>query len=652
MEISVIDYSLYIALFLFATTLLQIFTNKISFPYTVALLFIGLMSQLFLRFFNIPTSLTLSPEVIYIFLLPILLFEAAMHINIHQFKIQFKTITFLATFGLLLSIFVIGFGLALFANIPFGVALLFGAIISATDPIAVLTLFKTLGAPKRLALIADGESMFNDATGVIAFRIISSFVLVNQTFQSRTIFESAGNFLYVFFGSIVLGVVMGYIVSEVVKYIKSEKILITGIISSLALGSFAIAEHFFHLSGVITTVIAGLVFGNMALGKIREKIVVFVEEYFSYIGFLSLSLVFFFASFNLNLDLFTSNLTLLFIVIFVVLVARAISIYFSVFLTNALPVFRDEPNIPLSWQHILNWGGLRGVIPLVLVYSLPDSFIYKEFMLSFTFATLLFTLFVNGLTIKPLLLRLKLHLPKREEMIISDELELFRIEEKKRKLLLLSLKQFDKKIVEEVRKEIDVHMSHFEKDIVEMSDCDEFLHSIKLEALNIQRETLHRLFEERRFNERVLYEFESELDLQQDALEYPGLYKNQAVNEKGEINHKRSFRKKLLNFRRMVAKNKILSRLLRVSEKDIVLERYTLLRARLFSSYEVLDYLDRLDSIFAKHGQIIKAVSVVKEIQGDYIRRNLYEASKIEEKYKEYTMAYQKKIILRQVDFV
>src|SRR5688572_2999327 len=102
-HIAIIDYSLYIVLFLIGTTLLQLFTNKISFPYTVALLIIGLLSQLLVHYFHLPVHLTLAPEFIYFFLLPVLLFESAMHINIHQFKIQFKTITFLSTFGLLLS---------------------------------------------------------------------------------------------------------------------------------------------------------------------------------------------------------------------------------------------------------------------------------------------------------------------------------------------------------------------------------------------------------------------------------------------------------------------------------------------------------------------------------------------------------------------
>lgn len=644
-HIHLVEFTIYIAFFLLTTSLVYILSKKISFPYTVSLLIAGFIGQLIVHLFHLDIHLALSPDFTYFVLLPILLFEAAIGINIHQFKLQFRTVTFLATFGLMLSIFTVAFGLAVFLNMPFEIALLFGAIISATDPIAVLSLFKTLGAPKRLSLVADGESMFNDATAVIAFRVISGFVLAEQAFRAQTFIQTFNNFMYVFIGSIMLGVLMGYLISVLVKRIKTEKVFNAALITALALGSFSIAEHFFHLSGVITTVMAGIAFGNLASGRMNRTVFGFVEEFFGYLGFLSLSLVFYFASFSLDFGLFTSSLPILAVVVLVVLIARAVSVYGTVFLSNRLPLFKDEPNIPMSWQHILNWGGLRGVIPLVLVYSLPDSFEYKQMMLQFTFAALLFTLFVNGLTIKPLLIKLKLHLPKKEERIIEDELKLFNIDVLRKRLEILSKLEFDPKIMQAMDKELQAKEAVYKKEILQLADAKTFLTSLKIEALTIEREVLHKLFEQGRFTERVLHEFESELDLQQDALEYPDLYQTHIVNKRGEISSKKAFRKRLFMFRRFIARYSILSKILHINEKDILLERYALLRARLFTSYAVIEYLDRLEKKFASSKTIQKDLDEVRIIQTKFIEKNQKELDEVEKEYPEYVHEYQKNMI-------
>lgn len=641
----VLEYALYISLFLVGTSVLQIISNKTSFPYTVMLLIIGFICQFFNHYFHLNIHFSLSPDVIYFFLLPVLLFEAAIHINIHQFRLQFKTITFLATFGLLLSIFIVGYGLALLLHLPFEVALLFGAIISATDPIAVLALFKTLGAPKRLALVAEGESMFNDATGVIAFRLVSGFAVAEGTFGSNAIINSTASFLFVFIGSILMGGLLGYLCALSIRKLRNDRILITALMTALAIGSFAIAEHFFHLSGVITTVIAGLTVGNIALGRMREKTMSFLNEYFGYIGFFALSLVFFFASFSLNIALFANMLPMLAITILVVMLARAFSVYITAFISNRLKPFEDEPDIPLNWQHILVWGGLRGVIPLVLVYSLPDHYQYKELLLSLTFGTLLFTLFVNGLTIKTLLLKLKLHLPNTEEALIKNQLTLLTLENTEKKLNILSEKEFSSEIIADIKNDLAQKKKKYHDELLSKSTSKAFELSLRLQALQIERETVRKLYEEGRFAERVLYLFESELDLQQDAIDFPDDTKVRAINQQGEIDVKTSYRKKLLLARNFIANFNLLSKILHISADDVILERYTLLRARLFSSYAVIDYLNHLGLYFKNEKSSLSIIAMIKKTQMMYIKRNKVEMESIAKKHPSIVKRYQKKII-------
>lgn len=641
---ALINLVLFASAFLLGTSLLQIFSNKFSFPYTVSLLIVGFLTQIIVNTFHLHLDISLSPDVIFYILLPLLLFEAAMHIHIHQFKIQFKTISFVATFGLMLSVFVVGVGLMYLLGLPFGVALLFGAIISATDPIAVLSLFKTLGAPKRLALLADGESMFNDATGVIAFRIISAFVVTGQAFSAEKVLGGFGSFVYVFVGSIIFGVLIGYIATALFAKVKQDRVLIAVLTSGLAIGSFVGSEHFLALSGVITTVIAGITFGNLGRAKMSRKVTHFLEEFWAYFGFLSVSLVFFFASFELDLGLFGREFGVLAIVIAVVLVARAASVYVSAFLSNHLPFFKDEPDIPLRWQHILNWGGLRGVIPLVLVYSLPDSYEYKQMMLQFTMATLLFTLFVNGLTIKTLLVKLKLNLTRKEEKIIQDEINIFKIESARQKLAALDTRQFNKEIVKKIDSQLKDEEKIYKDELQELSTPEEFLRSLKLEAIEVERETLSTLYEEGRTTEAVYHEFDSELDLQQDTIEHPEVYNIRSVDEDGHLNSTLTFRKRLARIRRFAGQHRVLSKLAGITAEDLVKERYSLLRARLFTSFAVLDYLERVEKIFGKNGKK-KAIGEVRRVQNAYIQSNQEEVNQIEKQYPQIVNEYQEKMI-------
>lgn len=651
-EFHIIDYAIYIAAFLFGITLLKIFSQKIAFPYTVALLILGFVAQFVNTVFHFGIHFTLSPDFIFFVLLPVLLFESAMHINIHQFKLQFKTITFLATFCLMLSIFFVGVGLTLLLGLPFEIALLFGAIISATDPIAVLALFKTLGAPKRLSLIAEGESMFNDATGVLAFRVISGFVFGSTIFNSHTIIGTVGNFIYIFLGSMFLGGILGYIFAILLQQAKTDRVLVSAMITALSLGSFAIAEHFFHISGVITTVIAGIVFGNLAHGKLNNTSKNFLGEYFEYIGFISLSLVFFFASFSLDLTLFANVLPILFVVIAVVLVTRALSVYITVYLSNIMPFFKDEPNVPFKWQHILNWGGLRGVIPLVLVYSLPDSFIYKEMLLQFTLATLLFTLFVNALTIRKLLLHLKLHLPSREEKIMENEMKIFSLENAGKKLQNLPYPEFTQSVIKMVDDMLFSQETKYKRELIKLSKSKEFIKSLKLQSIEVERKALQDFFEQGRLTEGVLYEFESELDLQRDVLEYPNIYTKTVSNKTGEINTRMPFRKRLTAIKRFIANHTMLSRILRINTHDLILERYSLLRIRILTSYVVLDYIKELENIFYSNKRVLKELKKIKNLHvKKYMKRNQKEINNLSIEYPNLIISYQQKVATQLIKY-
>lgn len=580
-------------LILLGFSLLQHLSNKTLFPYTILLLIFGLCSKEILEAVGFHGHLDLSSDVIFYFLLPLLLFGAALHLNFHQFRIQFKTITFISTFGLLLSVGVVGALVSLLLGIPLGVSILFGTLISATDPIAVLALFKSLGGPKRLALIADGESMFNDATAVVLFRIISAIVVGGTSLTHLTIVESGLEFIYVFFGSILFGAMFGYLISSVLSKIDNDIAIETTITLGASLLAFTASEHYFHLSGVITAVVAGLFVGNLGRSRISAQVIHFVHEFWDYIGYLAVSAVFFFATFNLDINFLISDFPRWFYAVIAVLIGRAISVYVSIFITNKSSLFLDEPNIPLSWQHILNWGGLRGVIPLVLVFSLPESFVYKSELFLFTFASLLFTLFINGSTIGFLLKKLKLNNPSSSEKLSKVLEKLFNLQ------LAIKLLQKNGSIgigKKNLNKKVESWNNLQDQligDLNENISQKEFNEAIHLQTLFIERTTYEKLLRKEEISEAVFFQLDAQLDLQADSWEYP-ITNIRNIGKGGKINSSKLYRQKLFLIRQKASKFSLFKKVWHLQENDLQLERFMIVRARIIGSLKTLEYLEQL----------------------------------------------------------
>lgn len=647
---AIINFVLFLGIFFFISSVLQAISRRYSFiPYTVALLVSGFVSQIGVKALHLDFHFSLPTDIIYFIVLPLLLFGSAIHINYHQFKLQFKTISFLSTFGLLVSIFVIATMLALILKLPWGAAFLFGAIISATDPIAVLSLFQVLGAPKRLALLADGESMFNDATAVIAFRVISGFVIVANAFEVRELFVSAADFLYVFFGSILFGAVISAVFSHIIARIKNDRIVETTLMVALAFMSFVMAEYFFHLSGVISCVIAGIVLGNYGKTKISPQVVHFAEGFWDYIGFMCVSFVFFFSTYSLEAGIFTQHIAAIPLVIATVLIARSASVYISCFLSNKLRFFKDEPNVPLSWQHILNWGGLRGVIPLVLVYSLPDTYQFKDEMLAFTMSSFLFTLFINGLTIRSLLMSFGLHLPRKEEEIIQEEFSIFELDDMKNRILNLPNDEFDKDLITEYSLMLsDLEKRHKEQ-VMKIAKPEEVKLSLKLQAIEIERNTLYSLFSQGFINEGVYGQFISELDLQQDAIEYPEVANGRGVKKGGFIKSQTGYTTRLATLHSLMKSFPGIGYFFKDSEETIIKERFSLLKARIFTSKAVVQHFERVEKSLNDHKLMSKLIQEIKKEHQYFIEHNQTHLDILVEQHENLIKAYQRKMIYSYV---
>ena len=236
------------------TTLVAIGARRLRLPYTVSLVVMGLLIA-------IPTSLELeaTPDLILAIFVPPLVFEAAFHLDLKQLRENLVPILFLAVPGVLLTTTMVGGLTALGAGVAIGTTAVFGALIAATDPVAVVSLFRALGVPRKLALTMEGESLFNDGTAIVIFHIALAAVLTGAFDPLTGLYD----FFRVSLGGIGVGLVLGWIAAQLVARLH-DRLIVTSLTTILAFGSYLAAEQL-HVSGVLSVVGAGLLVGNVGM---------------------------------------------------------------------------------------------------------------------------------------------------------------------------------------------------------------------------------------------------------------------------------------------------------------------------------------------------------------------------------------------------
>jgi monovalent cation:H+ antiporter, CPA1 family len=370
--------------------------RQLHVPYTVALVLTGLA----LGILNLFAPPHLTKELLFSVFLPGLLFEAAFHIEFREFWRNRLAIAALAVPGVAAAVALttviltpVVSALHLELGFTWQPALVFGALIAATDPIAVVAVFRSLGVPRRLSVLLDGESLLNDGTAIVFFTLSLSLV----TGASVTTGQLATDFLKIVgFGGLI-GVAVGLAVSQVIKQIDDAMIEIT-LTTIAAYGSFVTAEHF-HYSGVIAVVVAGVLCGNYgARIGMTPSTRVAVETFWEYVAFALNSMVFLLIGLEVHLDaLFTSWKAIL--VAYLIVTAGRGLVIFAV--SGLLRKTREK--IPWPWSVVLTWGGLRGGLPMVLVLSLAKDFSHRDLLVTMTFGVVMISILVHGMTVSPLL---------------------------------------------------------------------------------------------------------------------------------------------------------------------------------------------------------------------------------------------------------
>lgn len=402
-----------ILLLLLIGCLVALVARRFKVPYTLALVVAGVMLGMVhieeLEVFH------LSSEVLFTFLLPALLFEAAFHLDFEDFRRNMVPILTLALVGVAISAGGTGLLLygalvptGLYPGIPMAVVALFAVVIAATDPISVLALFKTLGVPRKLYLLVEGESLLNDGVAVVLFVIVAAIFGVEVGHAAHV--ELHGGWEIFLFGlqtfvtmaggGVLIGAAVGTLLSALMRQFDDHLVEIT-LTTVVAFGSFLLAEEL-GCSGVLSTVTAGVVTGSFgAKYGMGTRTRLAVEDFWEYAAFVANTIVFLLMGLVLRIEDLLADGVVVGIAFAATIIARAIAVY------GAWPLLRwAGQELPPSWSHVLTWGGLRGSLSMVLVLGISPSFEGRELLIHLVFGTVSASLFLQGLTVGPLLARL------------------------------------------------------------------------------------------------------------------------------------------------------------------------------------------------------------------------------------------------------
>lgn len=362
--------------------------RRVRVPYSVALVLVGLV----VAAIGPPLRLSITPDLVLVVLLPGLIFEAAYQLNFEELRRTFAGVAVLAVPGVVISAGIVAIVLTTTTDLPASSALLVGAMVSATDPVAVISTFKRLRSPRRLATLVEAESLLNDGTAIVIFGIALQAAGGTVT-PSGAVFA----FVAVVVASAVIGLAVGLVASRVVARVDDHLIELT-ISLLVAYGTYLVADRLGQ-SGIIATVVAGVTLGTYGrrIGM-SQRTVEALDTVWEFVAFLLTALVFLLVGLVITVGQLVGALQPIFWGVIAVLTGRALVVYGLVGpLGRALARFEHE-SWRRSWLHVLFWSGLRGAVAVALALSLPVSLPQRDLLQGITFGIVLFTLLVQGTT--------------------------------------------------------------------------------------------------------------------------------------------------------------------------------------------------------------------------------------------------------------
>ena len=374
-----------IGVLLLVACLIAMVSRRIGLPYSVGLVAAGVA----IAFIPNTPTLPLSRDLIFNILLPPLVFEAALQLPWRSFRRELPVVVTLAFFGVALAAAIVAAGMHFGLGWSWLGAALFGVLIAATDPVAVIAAFKEMNAEERLSMLVESESLLNDGVVAVAFAVLVGIA----TGASAGIGSIVPSFLWTLFGGALIGAAVSAVILLLAGRTRDHLVEIT-LTTLAAYGSFLMAERV-HASGVLASLTAGLMIGNLGrMGSISDEGRPHVLSAWEFFAFLANSFVFLLigiqeAGVPVNrLGYVTAASAIL-----LVLVGRAATIYPLALLFRATKL-----KVSFPYQHVPFWGGLRGALALALALTVPASVPERVPIIITAFVVVAFSIFVQGLT--------------------------------------------------------------------------------------------------------------------------------------------------------------------------------------------------------------------------------------------------------------
>jgi monovalent cation:H+ antiporter, CPA1 family len=395
LETLVPEFSIFtLGLALLIASLVAMVSRRLRLPYSVGLVIAGIVLALLPSVVELP----LTRDLIFTVFLPPLVFEAALQLKWQPFRRDLPLTLALAFPGVVIAATVVAAGMHVFVGWTWIGAALFGVLIAATDPVSVIAAFKELGVERRLSMLVESESLLNDGSAAVGFSLLAAIAAGG----SMSPLALGGSLLWTVVGGVAVGVAVSGVLLLIAWRTDDHLVEIT-LTTIAAYGSFLLAEHF-HMSGVLASLAAGLMVGNIGWsGVISEIGRGHLLAFWDYAAFLANSIVFILigeheAHQPIALVAGAAGFAIIF-----VLLGRSLAVYLICSLFGRSRLRTDR-----RYQHVLVWGGLRGALALALALALPEVIPERQVIVVVSFAVVAFSIFVQGLSMPWLIGRLGL----------------------------------------------------------------------------------------------------------------------------------------------------------------------------------------------------------------------------------------------------
>ena len=573
--------------------------RNLPIPYTVLLVVLGLgLGELANVWpaISILQEFRLQPDLVFFGFLPALIFESGFNLNARQLIKDLVPVLVLAVPALLISTLLVGWGLSIVLGVPIMLALVFGALISATDPVAVVALFKELGAPLRLNVLVEGEALLNDATAIVVFGILLSMAVAGTQLEFSSTALAVVDFFRVFVGGALVGLAVGFVLSELLHLLRTgtSGILVISIV--MAYSSFILAEHVLHVSGVMASASAALTLGVYGVTRVSSEATQAIGETWELIALVANSLLFLLVGLSVDPIALALRADVIAIAVLLVLIARAATIYSLVPATTRL--FR-LPRISMGERHIMWWGGLKGGLAIAIVLSIPETLAGRDMLLDMTLGVVLFTLLVNAPTIRPFMVKLGLNRLTEEE---QSELKQTLTDARQR--AEETLERFQQSGIlsraeqHRVNRQIEETL---ESDLPEIGH-QQFIRHVHLEALKVEQGVLDELYEIGVIAQYTYLDMRSNIQRDREARRVVAAAENETAAKGFNL-----FLKLEMSMLRRLREKDWASGLLARYQSVRLAQRFQHSIAGILTSMSVLEMLDSRDDLDAKQkGEIAK----------------------------------------------